>query len=74
MLLALQLSFSLDQCFDAVVHVLDETDFGGAQSLLVGYIKGLVEGFRVLSVNASDLHVVLICNCLKSHFVLCKVR
>lgn len=45
---------------DSIDHILNELFFGLTESSSVGNIENSVVGFRVLSVNTSDLDLVLI--------------
>ena len=60
-----QLFLSSDHGLDTVVHVLDECDFGAAESSQVGDVVDVVISLRVLAVGTSDLHVVLSSDGLK---------
>jgi len=51
---------SLDHGLHAVVHVLDEVNFGTSQSAEVGDIKDAVVTLSVLSVGPTDLDIVLV--------------
>lgn len=55
----------VDHSLDTVVHILDEVDFGAAESADVGDIVDVVVGLGVLTVGTSDLHVVLISDSLE---------
>ena len=61
---------SLDHGFDAVVHVLDEVNFGTTQSAKVGNVVDTIVTFSVLSVGSTDLDVVLVSDCLELVFFL----
>ena len=50
----------LNHSLDTVVHVLDELSLGAAESALVGDVVGGIGGLGVLSVDTSDLDVVLV--------------
>mgnify|MGYP000323950432 FL=1 len=49
-----------DHGFNSVVHVLDKLNFVSSESSQVGDVEDAVVCFGVLSVDTSDLHVVLI--------------
>jgi len=51
---------SLDHGLNAVVHVLDEVNFGTSQSAEVGNIVDAVVTLSVLSVGSTDLDIVLV--------------
>ena len=55
----------LDHSLDTVVHVLDEVSLGAAESALVGDVVGGIGGLGVLTVDTSDLDVVLISDSLE---------
>jgi hypothetical protein len=63
----------LDHSLDAIVHVLSEVDFGAAQSTEVRDVEDAVISLGVLSVSATDLHVVLVGNGLELVWVLSKL-
>jgi hypothetical protein len=44
----------------AVVHVLDEVNFGTTQSAKVGNVVNAIVTFSVLSVGSTDLDIVLV--------------
>jgi len=44
----------------AVVHVLDEVNFGTTQSAKVGNVVDTIVTFSVLSVGSTDLDIVLV--------------
>jgi hypothetical protein len=44
----------------AVVHVLDEVNFGTTQSAKVGNVVDAIVTFSVLSVGSTDLDIVLV--------------
>jgi hypothetical protein len=60
----------VDHGLDTVVHVLDEVLFGAAESSLVGDVVNSVGGLGVLSVDTTDLDVVLVGDSLESGPVL----
>ena len=51
---------SRDHGLHAVVHVLDEVNFGASESAEVGNVEDAVVTFGVLSVGSTDLDVVLV--------------
>ena len=55
----------LDHGADTVNHILDEVFLGAAETSLVGDIVGAVVSLGVLTVDASDLDVVLVGNSLE---------
>ena len=61
--------FGLNHGLHAVVHVLDEVLLGAAETSLVGDVVGSVGGLGVLSVDTTDLDVVLISDLLESFLV-----
>ena len=61
---------SFDKSFDSVDHILDEGFLGESESSLVGDVKDTVVGFGVLSVDSSDLDVVLVGDLVEQVFVL----
>ena len=50
----------LDECFDTIVHVLDKVDFISTKSSEVGDIEDTIIGLGMLSMDTSDLYVVLV--------------
>jgi len=50
----------LDEGSDSIDHVLDKLLLGSSESSLVGDVEGSVVGLGVLSVDSSDLDVVLV--------------
>ena len=50
----------VDHSLDTVVHVLDEVDFGAAESTEVRDVENTVVSFGVLTVSATDLDVVFV--------------
>ena len=52
--------FGLDHSFDSVVHVLDEFNFISSKSSQVGDIENTVVSLGMLTMDTSDLHMVLI--------------
>ena len=52
--------FSSDHGFNTVVHVLDQFDLVSSESSQVGNIEDTIVGLGVLSVNTSDLNLVLV--------------
>lgn len=64
---------SSDHSLDSVVHVLDEVDFGATETSQVGDVKDAVVSFGVLSVGATNLHVVLVSDSLELVLVLRKL-
>jgi len=65
-----KLLFSLDHGFNTIVHVLNKVFLRSAEPSLVGDVKDSIIGFSVLSVNSSDLNVVLVCNFLELWLIL----
>ncbi len=65
---------SLDHGLDTIVHVLDQLALGAAESALVRDIESAVIGLGVLSMDASDLDVELVSNCLELVHLLGKLR
>ena len=61
---------SLNHGFNAVVHVLDEVNFGTTESAEVGNVEDAVVSLSVLSVGTTDLDVVLVSDCLELVFFL----
>ena len=61
---------SLDHGFYAVVHVLDEVNFGATESAEVGNVEDAIVSLSVLSVGSTDLDVVLVSDCLELVFFL----
>ena len=60
---------SFNHGLNAIVHVLDEINFGSSKSSLVRDVVDVVRRLRVLSMDASDLDVVLIGDLLEvGHF------
>lgn len=59
-----------DHGLDTIVHVLDEVLLGAAESSLVGDVVGAVVGLGVLTVDTSDLNVVLVSDGLEAGLVL----
>jgi len=51
---------SLNKCSDTINHVLNKSLFGSTESSSVGDVEDTVISLRVLSVDTSDLDVVLI--------------
>jgi len=54
--------FSLNKCFDTIVHVLHKFDLVSAESSEVRDIEYTVIGLGMLTMNTSNLDVVLISN------------
>ena len=67
-----QLLLFLDESFDTIVHILDEINFVSAKSSQVGDIEDTVVTLSVLTVDTSDLYVVLISNGLHKALLLHK--
>ena len=61
---------SLDHGFNAVVHVLDEINFGAPESAEVRNVEDSVVSLSVLSVGTTDLDIVLVSDCLELVFFL----
>ena len=61
---------SFDKSFDSVDHILDKGFLGESESSLVGDVKDTVVGFGVLSMDASDLDVVLVGDLVEQVLVL----
>ena len=59
-----------DHGFDSIVHVLDKLNLVSSKSSQVGDIEDTVIGLGVLSVDTSDLHVVLVGDGLVKRWVL----
>ena len=60
---------SFNHGLNAIVHVLDEINFGSSKSSLVRDVVDVVRRLGVLSMDASDLDVVLIGDLLEvGHF------
>jgi len=55
-----QLLFFADESFDTIIHILNKVDFVSTESSQVGDIEDTVIGFGMLTVNTSDLDVVLV--------------
>jgi len=49
-----------DHGLHAVVHVLDEIDFGTTQSAKVGNVEDAIGALGVLTVGSTDLDIVLV--------------
>jgi len=65
------LSFlGFDESSDTVNHILDELLFRSAESSSVGNVKDTIVGLGVLSVDTSDLHVVLVSDSVELVLVL----
>ena len=64
---------SLDEGLDTVNHVLNKVLLGSTQSSLVGDIEDSVVGLGVLSVDTSDLDIVLVGNGLELFLLLHKL-
>ena len=62
--------FGLDHGLDTVVHILNEIFLRTAETSLVGDIVGSVGRLRVLTVDTTDLDVVLVSDLLESVLVL----
>ena len=62
---ATKLLFFRDHSFDTIVHILYQVNLRSAESPLVRNIVSVVRGLRVLTMDASDLHMVLISNSLE---------
>ena len=60
-----ELLFFGDHSFDTIVHILYQINLGSAESPLVRNIVCVIGGLRVFTVDASDLHMVLISNGLE---------
>jgi hypothetical protein len=63
----------LNHGLDTVVHILNEVLLRATKSALVGDIEGAVVGLGVLTVDTSDLHVVLVSDSLELSHVLGKL-
>ena len=55
--------------FDTIIHVLDKVLLRSTESSLVGDIENAIVGLGVLTVDSSDLHVVLIGDLVELSFV-----
>lgn len=64
--------FSFNHGLDSVVHILDKVNFGESESSLVGDIENTITALRVLSVDSSNLDVILVSNLLELFLVLGK--
>ena len=64
---------SSDHGLDTVVHVLDEFLLGAAEAALVGDVVGAVVGLGVLTVDTTDLDVVLVSDGLEGSHVLAEL-
>jgi len=62
-------SFLLHEGLDTMDHVLDELLLGLTESSLVRNIEDAVVGLGVLTVNTSDLDLVVISNLVEGVFV-----
>lgn len=51
---------SMDHGFNAIIHVLNEVNFGASKSAEVGNVEDAIVSFGVLSVGSTDLDVVLV--------------
>ena len=58
-----------DHGFDTIIHVLDKILLRSTESSLVRDIENAIVGLGVLTVDSSDLHVVLIGDFVESSFV-----
>ena len=72
--LLLELLLGLDHLSHSVVHVVHEFDLRETEPSLVADIEDSVVAFAVLSVNSSDLHVVLLRDLLEALVVLAQQR
>ena len=66
--------FFVDHCFYSIIHVLDKLSLASAKSSFIGNIIDVVIGFSVLTMCASNLNVILVCNCLENVHLFSKVR
>jgi len=57
--------FFINHSFDSVVHVLDERYLRETKSPHVRDVVDMIITLGVLTVNSSDLHMELVCNCLE---------
>lgn len=57
--------FQLDQLLDSIVHLTDGAVLGEAETLLVGDVVDTSGGFRVLTMNTTDLELHLVANGLE---------
>lgn len=64
--------FSFNHGLDSVIHILDKVNFGESESSLVGDIENTITALRVLSVDSSNLDVILVSNLLELFLVLGK--
>ena len=69
-----QSSFSFHEGSDTVDHVLDEVLLGSAKSSQVGDVEHAIIGLGMLAMDASDLYVVLLCNCVELVLVIHQLR
>jgi len=58
-----------DHGFDSIIHVLDQFDLVSTKSSQVGNIEDSVIGLGVLSVDTSDLHLILVSDRLMEFWV-----
>lgn len=56
----MQTLFLLNHSLDAVVHILDQVHCAPAESPPIGNVVNVIAGLTVLSVDASDLYVILV--------------
>lgn len=54
-----------DHGFNAIVHILNKGAFRASKSALVRNVVGCIHSLRVLSMDSTDLHVVLVCDFLE---------
>ena len=60
-------------CLDTIVHVLDEVDFASSKSSPIGDVVDVVSRLRVLTMDSSDLDIVLVSNSLELVHLFTKV-
>jgi len=60
---------SCDHSFNTVVHVLNQVFFGSSKSSSVRDIENTIVSFGVLSMDSSDLNIVLVSNFVELLFV-----
>ena len=65
--------FCVNQCFNTIVHVLDQVSFRSSKSPFVWNIKNSIICFCMFSVDSSNLDIIFICNLIKLNFIFWKI-
>ena len=61
--------FSIDEGVNTVYHILNKFFLGFTKSSSVGNIENSIVGFRVFSMDTSDLNLVLVGNIIELFFL-----